>query len=70
MSTERDNDELTNISSDHTSYGYTGPYNSAHCVTSYQEQCVTEYEELCDARHQADCANTIGMDTGEREYKM
>ena len=48
------------MSSDHLSYGYTGHYNSAHCVTSYQEQCVTEYEELCDARHQADCTNTIG----------
>ena len=55
------------MSSDHTSYGYTGHYNSAHCVTSYQEHCVTEYEELCEARHQADCTNTIGMDTGERE---
>ena len=50
------------MSSDHTSYGYTGHYNTAHCVTSYQEQCVTEYQELCDARHQ-DCANTIGMDS-------
>ena len=62
MSRERDDDELTNMSSNHLSYGHTGHYNSAHCVTSYQEQCVTEYEELCDARHQADCTNTIGMD--------
>ena len=54
------------MSSDHTSYGYTGHYNTAHCVTSYQEQCVTEYQELCDARHQ-DCANTIGMDSVWRE---
>ena len=45
--------------SDHLSYGYTGHYNSAHCVTSYQEECVTEYEEICDARHQVDCHNTI-----------
>ena len=43
-------------------HGTVGHYNSAHCVTSYQEQCVTEYEELCDAKHQADCTNTIGMD--------